>query len=342
MTPAKAPSPPLLDAERYQHDDTLVTAEAKAWLNDFHAEVELARRLRERKETAGNAPARAQKRLAPWEVLTDPVAEQPAPGKTAPEETDIKQIRDALEANRTEFYLQPIAGLKDRKVKFYEGLTRLRDARGQIIMPSVYLPPAIKAGLVCEIDNLLVLRCIKVLESFRARNYDLKVFCNFSQHALHNMAFFLPFRNRMEKRRDLARSLIFEFSQEVLNALGPGELKNLLSLADLGFRFSLDNIHDLSINFEKLHRLGFRYLKVDGDILLKGEDHAGLNFVTVLLAQQIRESGLKLIAQRLEIQEIADTLYNYGLRLGQGYLYGKPRLIRPPARRSPQRRAANG
>jgi len=329
MTSASS-SRSLPDTERYQHQDTLITAEAKAWLSEFHTEARLSAQGPD-KTVHPPEPERAQRRLAPWEVLTAPVAPRRNTVENSSEETATEQIREVLEANRTEFYLQPVASLEDRKVKFYEGLTRLRDARGQIIMPAVYLPLATKAGLASEIDNLLAMRCIKVLESLRARHYDLGVFCNFSQHALGNMAFFTPFRTLMEKRRDLAPSLIFEFSQETLNALGTGELKNLISLADLGFRFSLDNIHDLNIDFIRLHKLGFRYLKVDGDILLKGQDREGMNFVTVLLAQQIRESGLKLIAHRLEIQEMADTLHTYGLRLGQGYLYGKPRLIRPAA-----------
>ena len=357
MALSRSPSPRLPDAEHYQHDDTLVTAEARAWMSDFHAEVELARRLQAQKAATSEImtgkteaepePARAERRLAPWEVLSRRTPTPPVKGGTG-HDVSADAIREALEAKRTEFYLQPIAGMKDRKVRFYEGLTRLRDARGKVIMPAVYLPLAMKAGLACDIDNLLMLRCLRVLESFKARKYDFGVFCNFSRQALQNQGFYRPFLELMEKRRDLADSLIFEFSQDVLNAFGQSELNNLIGLADLGFHFSLDNVHDLNMNFEKLHQLGFRYIKVDSDILLKGEDRAGMNFVTVLLAQQVRESGLKLIAQKLEIQDNADILFNYGLRLGQGYLFGKPRLIRPPAaprtvaNPAPQRRRATG
>ncbi len=334
-------------SERYQHGGKSITAEQKAWLSAFNNGMKIlgkvpagnAGKSSEIIENTADASHRAERRLAPWKILAghaSAAAVDHAPGN----EAQIQAIRSAIENNRTEFYLQPVVQLDDRKVKFYEGLTRLRDANGKIIMPATYLPIAERAGLGIRIDNMLLLRSINVIDSFIRKKYRLGIFCNFSKHALRNLGRFEPFKPYLAAETHLSSHLIFEFSQAVLDSFDEVELRNLKALARLGFRFSLDNITRLDMDFNKLFLQGFRYMKVDGDILRDGCDRAGMCFVTLSLAGEMRLAGLQLIAHKLETREMAEILLNYDIDLGQGYLYGKPRLIRPPAARPQKNMAA--
>ncbi len=347
MTFAKNRPFSLPRSKRYQHDDKSVTDEQKAWLSAFHSGVKIPRKvhagsaekLPEVIENTADAPRRAERRLAPWEALAGH-ADAAMADHGAGNEAQMQAVRSAIKNNRTEFYLQPVVRLDDRKVKFYEGLTRLRDAQGKIIMPATYLPIAESAGLGVKIDNMLLLRSINVIENFIRKKYWLGVFCNFSKHALRNLGRFGPFKPYLAAKTSLSGYLVFEFSQAVLDSFDGIELQNMKALARLGFRFSLDNITRLDMDFQKLFLLGFRYLKVDGDILSDGRDRNGMHFVTVSLAAEMRRAGLQLIAHKLETREMAEVLLNYDIPLGQGYLYGKPRLIRPPAAKPSENMAA--
>ncbi len=47
----------------------------------------------------------------------------------------LETIRASLEENRVDLYLQPIVSLPQRKLRFYEALSRLRAEDGTVIMP---------------------------------------------------------------------------------------------------------------------------------------------------------------------------------------------------------------
>ncbi|MDE3115865.1 MAG: EAL domain-containing protein, partial [Pseudomonadota bacterium] len=54
----------------------------------------------------------------------------------------LETIRASLEENRVDLYLQPIVSLPQRKLRFYEALSRLRAEDGTVIMPAQYIKVA--------------------------------------------------------------------------------------------------------------------------------------------------------------------------------------------------------
>src|SRR5262245_37973744 len=58
------------------------------------------------------------------EVVVPETAE--APAEAAPGDAVLRDLRDAIEGNRIELYLQPIVTLPDRKLRFYDASTRVR------------------------------------------------------------------------------------------------------------------------------------------------------------------------------------------------------------------------
>ena len=69
-------------------------------------------------------------------------------------------VREGLETNRVDLVLQPIVSLPQRKLRFYEALSRLRSEDGAVIMPAQYIKIAEPAGLMSVVDNLLLFRCV--------------------------------------------------------------------------------------------------------------------------------------------------------------------------------------
>ena len=43
-------------------------------------------------------------------------------------------IRSAIDANRIDLYLQPIVTLPQRKVRYYEAMSRLRTETGEVLL----------------------------------------------------------------------------------------------------------------------------------------------------------------------------------------------------------------
>ena len=76
----------------------------------------------------------------------------------------LDMVRQSIEQNKVDLYLQPMVTLPQRKVKFYEALTRLRNDDGEIIFPADYIRVAEPAGIMPMIDNLLLFRSVQVVD----------------------------------------------------------------------------------------------------------------------------------------------------------------------------------
>ena len=114
-------------------------------------------------------------------------------GEDAPpvrDDTSLREVKSALEAARLDLHLQPIVSLPQRRVSFYEGLTRLRRADGSLILPGEFLDAARRAGLLGMIDTLTLFRCVQIVRRLAERDRRVGVFCNISAASLEDDKFF--------------------------------------------------------------------------------------------------------------------------------------------------------
>ena len=245
-----------------------------------------------------------------------------------PDDAMLEIIRRSLDENRVDVYMQPIVTLPQRRVRFYEALTRLRTEDGTLILPSQYIRIAEPAGLMSTVDNVLLFRCIQVLRSWSQRHKDIAVFCNISKETLQDEAFFTEFVEFMQHHRELASMLIFEIAQSTFAEAGRAEDANLTRLADLGFAFSMDKIRSLDIDFALARRRQVRYFKVSAGMLLGDPAKAGSRVHPADLKELLARFGLYLIAERVEREKDVVDLLDYNVDYGQGFLFGEPKPIR--------------
>ncbi|MGZ5940286.1 MAG: EAL domain-containing protein, partial [Rhizomicrobium sp.] len=240
----------------------------------------------------------------------------------------LETIRASLEQNRVDLYLQPIVSLPQRKLRFYEALSRLRAEDGSVIMPAQYIKVAAPAGLMSVVDNLLLFRCVQIVRRLTQKQRDIGVFCNISGDTLVDTEFFPQFLEFMHHNRDLSAQIVFEFEQgAVLRAGAQGE-SNLAYLSSLGFALSMDHVESLALDFAKLKKLGFRHIKVRAHTLTDGMSGANAAVAAEDLKKLLERHGLNLIAERVEDERTVVQLLDFGVDFAQGYLLGEPRAVR--------------
>jgi cyclic-di-GMP phosphodiesterase TipF (flagellum assembly factor) len=240
----------------------------------------------------------------------------------------LETIRASLEQNRVDLYLQPIVSLPQRKLRFYEALSRLRAENGKVIMPEQYIKVAAPAGLMSVVDNLLLFRCVQIVRRLTQKQRDIGVFCNISGDTLADAEFFPQFLEFMHHNRDLAGQIVFEFEQAAVLHAGPQGESNLAYLASLGFALSMDHVQSLALDFAKLKKLGFRHIKVRAHTLTDGMSTANAAVAAEDLKKLLERHGLNLIAERVEDERTVVQLLDFGVDFAQGYLLGEPRAVR--------------
>jgi len=240
-------------------------------------------------------------------------------------------ISKAVDANRVDLYLQPIVTLPQRKVRYYEAVSRLRTEDGDIIPAGDFIDIAESVGLMPKIDNLAVFRCVQVTRRLLLKSRDVGLFCNVSSASLTDALMFRQFLDFMDANRALASSLMFEFTQEAYRNFGPIEHESLAALAERGFRFSMDHVTDLHMEPNELANRSFRYLKVPARLLLNKAGSNQSDIDPEDLSDLLARSGIDLIAERIETETTVVDLLDYDVRFGQGFLFSPPRPVRAEA-----------
>ena len=124
--------------------------------------------------------------------------------------------------------------------------------------------------------------------------------------------------------------IIFDRRAKVVAARDQDILMQLARLSSLGFRFSMDQVSSLGLDYPWISQHHFRFVKIDAQTLLdelttpSGELH--------IQAQDFKRSleryGINLIVEKIEsdpqLLEILDLQVDYG----QGYLFGEPQFAR--------------
>ncbi len=247
----------------------------------------------------------------------------------------LAALRNAVDENRLDVYLQPMVTLPQRKVRFYEAVTRLRDERDQILPAHDFIGIAEAAGLIGRIDHMVMLRCVQVLRRLMVRNKDVGLFCNMAGATLGNDEAFSQCLDFLEANRAIAPSFVLEFKQSVFRKLGPIESNHLAALAQRGYRFSMDHVADLRLEPRELADRGVRYIKVPATLLLDPKRASGSDIHPSDLSDLLGRYGIDLIAERIEGESSVVDLLDYDVRFGQGFLFAPPRPLRPEGASGP-------
>lgn len=267
---------------------------------------------------------RLQEARAP---VAETIGDAPEPTVMDDEEV-LNVVRDALQANRVDLFLQPIVALPQRRTEYYECLSRIRDREGQVIMPERYLPVAERSGLSGAIDNLLLFRCVQLVRKARRKRDGVAFFTNVSAQSLSDHRFFRDFLGFMADNAELAGNLYFEFSQSELEAMSPDMGRHLNELADIGFRFSLDRVSRLDMNFYELSRRGFRVIKMEAAPLLAQLETMETEGRAEQFWETLTRAHIDIIPEKIEDETTLVELLDYPIHHAQGYLFGEPRLAR--------------
>jgi cyclic-di-GMP phosphodiesterase TipF (flagellum assembly factor) len=280
------------------------------------------------------APAAAMATAAP--ATPAPVAAPPPIERKIPAFAGLDRngiiaaIKTAIEASRIELHLQPVVTLPQRKVRYYEALSRLKADNGDLVPAGDFLSYAEAGALMPKLDSLSALRCVQVVRRLLLKSRDIGLFCNISGATLTDASFqqFLEF---VEANRAIAPALAFEFTQSAVRAMGPIEHESLAALAERGFRFSMDNLTDLRVDARELNERGFRFVKAPATLLFNRSSVTSTDIHPADFSDLLGRFGIDLIAERIENESTVVDLLDYDVRFGQGFLFSPPRPVRAEA-----------
>lgn len=246
----------------------------------------------------------------------------------------MRLVTQAFEADRIELHLQPIVSLPHRKIRFYEALARLRLADGTLLGPSEFLPALECAGRASDFDRRVLIRSIAIARHLVARGSEAIVGVNLTAHSIAEPGFLWSLAGLIDTSPDLLGKIVLEMPQHSWRHLDADHRAALATLCERGVPFSLDRAADLRFDPMALAELGIRFMKLPADLMIKAAEQADGRYAGPELdvrdfASSLRRQGIRLIAERVEQDEMVPMLCDLGVPLAQGFAFAAPRPVKP-------------
>lgn len=237
-------------------------------------------------------------------------------------------LREALMSSRVDIHLQPIVTLPQRKVRYYEALSRLRLPEGTLIDAAHFIDAARETGTVVNLDEHLVTTCVQIVRRLASKSREIGVFMNLAPETLADRPAMAQIFSVLEANKAIVPSLIFELSQADFRSPNALYRESLLQLHERGVRFAIDRIGDLHVDPQALADRGVRFLKIPGEVILARAPQTGAQVHPADLADMLGRYGIDLIAEKVETEAMVVDLLDYDLCFGQGLLFAPPRPVR--------------
>lgn len=261
---------------------------------------------------------------ASLEPVAPAVAPAPAPEPQLPSAVELRlaAVAEALAAERVDVFLSPILGLVNAQAQHFEVSVQLRSAAGEALDGRGIAGIAGGAGLLPLLDALNVRHAAGFALKLERRGRDGAVFSEIGGRSLESETFVGDVAGR--HAQGIADRMVLSFAQSELKSLGPAQIAALEDLARLGFRFALQGVADLDMDFEALEAVGFEFVKLDAPVFLRGLECAGAEIPASDICRYFDDLGLTVIVGGIEDETTRAQMLGCGVALGQGGLFGRP------------------
>jgi diguanylate cyclase (GGDEF)-like protein len=242
-----------------------------------------------------------------------------------------RQLQSAIDGDLLKVDFQPIVDLKSQDSIGFEALVRIRDFEGAWMAPIEFISVAESVGLIDQMADLVLRRCLAVLKLTENTAPDLVISINISpmQVCREGLAGrMIAIAERYEV--DLGR-LAVEVTESVLIDRPRTAINELNTLRSVGCRVYLDDFGTGYSSMSWLSQLPIDAIKIDRSFTAGLLNYPRRRVVVESMIRLSLDLGLDVIAEGVELEAQAEALLAMGCLKGQGFLFGHPAPFPQPA-----------
>ena len=246
----------------------------------------------------------------------------------AQEREYLATVRRALLTDSFELYAQPIVPLTSSAGHHLEILLRLKDDRGAMISPAVFIPLAERQGLMCDIDTWVIVQVLSRLEQelLTLQHLD-QIAINISAVSLSEHRFLKKVKKLIEATTVPADMLCFEITETAaVSNMAQAQLF-INELSQLGCHFALDDFGVGMSSFGYLRQMPVDYVKIDGSFVKNMRSNRSDAVMVKAITDIVHSLKKQVIAEFVEDNETLALLESFGVEYAQGYGIAKPKPL---------------
>lgn len=220
-----------------------------------------------------------------------------------------RRIRQVISGRRFHPVYQPIVDMETREVLGHEALTRFADN----VAPDVMYRAAAEAGLGQELELATLEAALECAPRHAGMFLDVNV----------SPAMVMAGEPLAGLLRRAGREVILEITEHA-QVDDYGALRQALGQLGEGVRFAVDDAGAGFASLRHILELSPSHVKLDRGLVARIHADPARQALVAGLVHFAGRVGLRLIAEGVETQADRRTLLRLGVRIGQGYLFGRP------------------
>ncbi len=239
------------------------------------------------------------------------------------------RLEQSLDENRFELHAQRLMTLDSSQPGISaEVLLRLRDDKGEIILPAVFFSAAERFHLATRIDRWVLQKAIDTLRMHpRLQDID-RLWINLSGQSVGDREFHREAIYMMkEAGPDICESLCLEITETAAVTNITDAARFIDQMRTLGVKTALDDFGAGASSFGYLKSLPVDVLKIDGQFISSIIDDP-LNAAAVRCFVDVADViGLKTVAEHVDSPDVLERIRSMGVDYAQGFLLHEPEPI---------------
>jgi diguanylate cyclase len=235
-----------------------------------------------------------------------------------------EELRSGIGSGEIVLWYQPKVDALTGSVVGVEALVRWQHPRDGLMQPASFLPVARRSGLMPALTDSVVRSAVADLVRWRQAGLPLRVAINVAPAELLGGHAVATLISSLERAGLEGEAVVVEVTEDSFLAEPERARQAILELRRNQIDVSIDDFGTGYSSLSYLRDLPVQELKIDRSFVARlADDHRTLMIVstTVHLAHGL---GLRVVAEGVEDEALAEQLRSLGVDVLQGYLYGRP------------------
>jgi diguanylate cyclase (GGDEF)-like protein/PAS domain S-box-containing protein len=235
----------------------------------------------------------------------------------------VKHIRAALVENRFRLVQQPVASLGGGEGRIYDVAIRMVDTHGKDVLPSEFLPAAVRNGLMKNIDRWVLGASL----SFVLKSQPDLLFVRLSKDSITDPALLSWLGMQLKATGAEPGRLCLQLTEQAAAQQLPQVQQLALGLRELGVRFAIEHFGTGGNPMSLIESLPLDYVKIDGALMQGITSSPELQERVRAIVETAGAHNILTVAERIEDANTMATVWQLGVHYIQGYLVHTPEEV---------------
>lgn len=239
-----------------------------------------------------------------------------------------EQIKEALEQQKFQLFMQPIVTLNEDTSVQYEVFLRLPDAQGNLISPDIFSQAATRYNLSVNIDRWVINKLIQWCNEQPnfIKNVE-KYYINLSEDTLLDESFTYYLIGLANEHKNVFQHFVFEFSEYHLLSNLSHYRRFVDAVKHTKCQFSIDNFGRGLSSFTYLKDFPITSIKINGEFINSMSNDPFSEATLRSIWHLSKALNINIIATHVETDDTVIKLKEFNINYAQGFLLGKPFLL---------------